>query len=408
MGIRIPIIGMDAMISSQKKLHPLVRLMKNDRGNFGIITAIVLPVTLATAGVAMDLTRMLQVRTELQNAADSAVLAAASAMSEKGLTKDEALKLAREYLAAQMANLDNSSGSSPLPEGIENNLKESALATATETANGPTGKFYDIKLSATYNVAMNGLTSLLGVKSVPVSATSSAQSATESKNALSMYLVLDRSGSMAENTNESYASTCYYSWGGKTYSYGCTKYITKIEALKTAVKNMADVLTKADPTKMYARTAAVSYNGSMQTPTAFEWGTAAVVNYVNALPADGFTDSSDAMARAYAQVRAATETTAHKNKNGQAPSRYILFMTDGANNHGSADTKTKKTCEDAKKEGIEIYTVAFMAPKGGQELLKACASSDSHYSEAESAAELVAQFKAIGEKASAAMTRLTN
>ncbi len=74
------------------------------------MTAILLPVTLATAGVAIDLTRMVEVRSELQNAADSAALAAASAMSEKGLTKDQAIKLAQEYLAAQMVNQAQNGG----------------------------------------------------------------------------------------------------------------------------------------------------------------------------------------------------------------------------------------------------------------------------------------------------------
>lgn len=396
------------MTSSPKRTHPLIRLMKSEGGNFGIMTAILLPVTLAAAGIAIDLTRTVQIKSELQNAADSAALAAASAMSEKGLTKAEAMKLAREFLAAQMANQVSSSGMTPLPEGFEKNIADTALVSAEETPNGPTGKIYDITINARYDVAMNGMTSLLGISTVPLEVSSSAKSATESKNALSMYLVLDRSGSMAENTNTSYQATCTYSWRGQTYSYACTKYYTKIEALKTAVKQLASVLDTADPSRIYARTAAVSYNSAMQTPTTFEWGTTKIINYVNALPADGGTDSSDAMAKAYAQVKADSELTAHKNKNGQVPSRYIVFMTDGDNNYTSADTKTRKTCDDAKAAGIEIYTVALMAPSRGKELLQYCASSDSHYSEAESAEELVAEFRAIGEKASAAMTRLTN
>jgi hypothetical protein len=48
-----------------------------------------------------------------------------------------------------------------------------------------------------------------------------------------------------------------------------------------------------------------------------------------------------------------------------------------------------------------------MAPQRGQELLRYCASSSSHYYEAEETAELVAAFKAIGERASAMISRLT-
>ncbi|SMC42936.1 TadE/TadG family type IV pilus assembly protein [Rhizobium sp. RU36D] len=401
------------MTGSHRKYNLLTRLMKSDGGNFGIMTAILLPVTLATAGVAIDLTRMVEVRSELQNAADSAALAAASAMSEKSLTKDEAIKLAQEYLAAQMVNqAQGGGGDEAVSDSMKDELEKATVVTATETANGPTGKIYDIKVTATYNVAMNGMTRLLGFNSMPVSVTSSTKSATESKNALSMYLVLDRSGSMAwvtESLNTSKTRCNNYTeaaWPDVAFRRPC--YISKIETLKTAVQNLADVLEEADPDHMYARTGAVSYNSSMQTPSSFTWGTASTVAYVDALPADGGTDSAAAMAEAFARVSAATETTAHKNKNGQVPSRYIVFMTDGDNNYSSADVATKKTCDDAKKAGIEIYTVAFMAPSRGKTLLKDCASSDDHYSEAESAAELVAEFKAIGEKASAAMTRLTN
>jgi len=49
-----------------------------------------------------------------------------------------------------------------------------------------------------------------------------------------------------------------------------------------------------------------------------------------------------------------------------------------------------------------------MAPSRGQSLLKYCATDLSHYFDANDAAELVAAFKEIGEKATETMTRLTN
>ena len=60
-----------------------------------------------------------------------------------------------------------------------------------------------------------------------------------------------------------------------------------------------------------------------------------------------------------------------------APRRHIVFMTDGDNNYTSADTETKATCETAKAAGVQIFSVAFMAPSKGQKLLQYCASSTS-------------------------------
>eukprot|EP01032_Pedospumella_encystans_P036333 gene36333-41110_t len=146
----------------------------------------------------------------------------------------------------------------------------------------------------------------------------------------------------------------------------------------------------------------------MQSPVAFDWGTTKVQSYVQALTATGGTDSSDAMARAHTDIIKSSEDTAHKTKNGQVPSKFIIFMTDGDNNYSSADTKTKATCDSAKTDGVQIFTVAFMAPSKGQALLQYCASSTSHYYDAQNAAELVAAFKEIGDKAVEASTRLTN
>jgi len=113
------------------------------------------------------------------------------------------------------------------------------------------------------------------------------------------------------------------------------------------------------------------------------------------------------MSTAYARLKAATENTAHKNKNGQIPTKYLVFMTDGDNNSTSDDTSTKATCTSDKADGIEIYTVAFMAPTRGQTLLKDCASSTSHYFQAENMAALISAFKVIGERTSAVVSRLT-
>ncbi len=71
--------------------------------------------------------------------------------------------------------------------------------------------------------------------------TATAQSTTESKNALSMYLVLDRSGSMAEDTSTINTAQptklVYYSCGTKkkpkTCSYEVDNYVIKIDALRS-------------------------------------------------------------------------------------------------------------------------------------------------------------------------------
>lgn len=392
------------------------RFCRDRAGNFGIATAVIIPVVAATAGVALDYNRMVQVRAALQDSADSAVLSAANALAKNNNMSDEAaLDLARKFMKAQFYNVvQGASGdTSDVP------ADEDPLAGAVgniERNSSSAGKTFDVTLSTSYTMPTNGMTGLLGWKEVTVGVTATAQATTESKNALSMYLVLDRSGSMAWDTSTVNAAqptkpayfSCGTRWNPKTCSYDVPNYVIKIDALKLAVANLTTQLNTADPENKYVRTAAVSYEAKMYSPVAFNWGTTHTLNYVQALIAEGGTDSSDAMTRAYKDIIKKSEDTAHKNKNGQAPSKFIVFMTDGDNNYSSADTKTKTTCENAKADGVEIFTVAFMAPSKGQALLEYCATSTSHYYDAQDAAELVAAFKEIGDKAVQASTRLTN
>lgn len=403
------------MVDTRKK-HTLFRAFMKDRGgNFGTMTAILLPVLLAGAGVAMDLAKLVQVRSALQDAADSAALSAASALAGKGITDEEAIALAKKFMAAQFKNT-NQSGALPTEqeEQAAQDLADTALASVHRTA-GASGatNTYQVTVNGQYDVSMNAFTKLLGYETVRIGVSSTSESTTESKNALSMYLVLDRSGSMGENTSTVNSAQPtkveYYSCGRRTCSRTVTNYVLKIDALKIAVADLVDQLDTADPEKKYVRTAAISYNSSSQTPTTFEWGTTTVTNYVNALTATGGTDSSNAFKTAYQKVTATSEVNAHIAKNGQKdPGKFIIFMTDGDNNYTSADTSTKAWCDSARAADVEVFSVAFMAPARGQALLSYCATDTSHYYDANDAAQLVAAFKEIGEKASMAATRLTN
>ena len=247
---------------------------------------------------------------------------------------------------------------------------------------------------------------IIGWPTIPVAVVSTAIGGKNAvtQNAFSMYLVLDRSGSMDYDSNSTYTTTCRLPWG---WTYQCTKSYTKMESLQMAVGDLMGQLKDADPDEKYVRTAAISYNQSAQTPVDFDWGESHVSAYVDALVPSGNTDSSRAFKTAYLALNNSTEDNQHKSKNGLVPSKFIVFMTDGANNVDNADRETKKWCDNARKKDIVVYTVAFMAPEQGQSLLKYCANTDADYFEAENTAELIAAFKSIGQTASKTAVRLT-
>ncbi|PDT80651.1 TadE/TadG family type IV pilus assembly protein [Sinorhizobium sp. BJ1] len=401
-----------------------IRMLKDRSGNFGMMTAVAAPLLFAAGGVSIDMANMLMTKNQLQDATDAAALAAASALVSDDQPDIAAAKeLARKFLKTQAGGTTTPDAPADGEDGASSGAASStptwddvntAEVNITETPNGAKGKIFQVTVVNKRVIEFNAMTRLLGTDSIELEASSTAESATETKNALSMYLVLDRSGSMAWKTNTinttkkscpNYTESNWSRYPNLWASSPC--YVTKIDALKTAVRDLLAQLLVADPDQIYVRTAAVSYNASQDAAGTLAWGTSNTASYVNALVAIGGTASGSAFKTAYQKVSADTENTAHAAKNGQVPTKYIVFMTDGENNYANDDTVTKQWCDTAKANKVEIYSVAFMAPQRGQELLRYCASSSSHYYEAEETAELVAAFKAIGERASAMISRLT-
>jgi Flp pilus assembly protein TadG/uncharacterized protein YegL len=401
-------------------------MLKDRGGNFGMMAALATPLILAAGGVAIDLANMVTMKNQMQDAADAAALAAASALVAKtNETPEKAKEIALNFLRAQSAGSPtdgwDGSGDGVAFKSASADLEsddvppvDEATVDIIEGSNGATGKTFKVSIVNKRSIEFNAMTRLLGQKWTQLETRATAESATETKNALSMYLVLDRSGSMAwkTNTKDTTKTSCpnytEANWG-KYPNLKATSpcYVTKVDALKTAVKDLLTQLKTADPKEVYVRTAAVSYNSAQDTAGNIAWGTAGTGTYVNALVATGGTASGNAFKTAYGKVTATTEDTAHKAKNGQVATKYIVFMTDGDNNNTSDDTVTLQWCDTARKNNVQVYTVAFMAPDRGQKLLKACATTAANYFEADEAADLIAAFKAIGEKASAMATRLT-
>ncbi len=395
--------------------HQLLSEFLADRkGNFAVISAFLIPVGVASAELAMDISNVMAERTRVQAAADSAAIAAGAALANEEMTVDQAKQFAVNFVKGQLnqelgaiAKSQQQSGPTGPYAGFD--IGNCTQVTATQSTGVGTTKVFDVTVSTCLQKKLTVLGAFYGGSVQTLKATGSTKSMTASQKALSMYLVLDRSGSMAENTDTVTGTATYsYSCGWRKTCTGTkTTYLTKIDALKQAADALLKQISSADPDQYYARLGAVSYNSAMDTPQALAWGTVAVSNYVNALVASGGTDSSNAFKQAYQAVTSATEVSLHQTKNGQTPDKFIVFMTDGENNYTSADTATKQWCDSARAAGVQVYSIAFMAPATGQALLSYCATDARHFFAANNAGDMIAAFKYIGEKAVSATTRLT-
>ena len=206
-----------------------------------------------------------------------------------------------------------------------------------------------------------------------------------------MYLVLDRSGSMGWRDRQP-----RWRWNGRRWVFDRGTGEIRMTSLKKAVNSLYQQFEEQDPEHNYVRTGGSAYQSRIQ-------GRAKWTGVPNILIA-----SLRVCEQMVAQIQAAQcrmlrsnlkgdkEHKEHLDKNKGNPQRYILFMTDGENNRTSYDISTLRHCTNAKNDNITVYTVAFHAPTRGQNLLKACATSEDHYYKAENSSELVAIFKEIG------------
>ncbi len=403
------------MIAGSDLLRAFKQLLRDRAGNFGILTAISIPVLAVAGGIAIDVTNMSLSHSELQAATDAAALASATALADGSATTTTAKDLANNFVLGQMSNY--LAGNTD----AANSLKAATTTTVTKTTDSSGNSGYSVVVNASYSMSVNSMTRLIGQNSMNISASSTSVSGKTSetqKNALSMYFVLDRSGSMDETTdtvNAEQPTICTKTRQNGTCKTTATNYYTKMESLKIATANLATQLNSADPNMMYVRTGADSYNSVAQTPTALAWGTSGVTSYVNNLTSSGSTNSAPAFTAAVDALTKTSTTSGltyeqlqHKDKSGVInPTMYIVFMTDGDNNVSNADTKTKEQCDKARSNGIHVYTIAFMAPENGQALLKYCATSTSDYFTPQSAADLFKAFTTIATETSKQMTLLT-
>lgn len=441
------------------------RLMKDRAGNFGIMTAVMLPVLLGVAGVAIDLTRVMEEKNQLQALADSATLGAASAMADKGtMTEAEAEEMGTSILVGQKMQEYEKAGMDPNTlAATRAELKKNTEADAKITIASNTAANYTVTMTTGYDVPLNGLTAMLGFTKMHINVTSTSQAGREG-NALSMYLALDESGSMAwdtttvdvTNPTKTVMKSVYeenyvcgtkgngkpkYCTGYHDVATSVPNYVTKMASLKAAAGTMFFELGKADPDKTLIRVGADSYDDKTKAEQPIGWGETDVSTYITNLPAvpDGGTDATGALTNALNALKVANtkEKNAHAVQNNTSFERFIVFMTDGemtgnsSSWNSSIDAKVRELClaaksdgqtdavktklkngdvltEEEKSKGIKIYTIAFMAPDKGKSLLNYCSSGAGYYYEPTNMTQLVQSFGEIARKAAKTGTRLTN
>ncbi len=338
----------------------LTKYFKDTVGAFAIYFAIALMVLMMGVGIAIDLSSMQNNQTRLQDLADTMALAGAGVKTQAINPRKDA---AMAYFNANASFAENLT--------VNDSPRISVDPSSSEVG---------VTLSAKYEPFLLGM---FGVGDKPIVVRATSSYGKESTAPLSLGFAFDVSGSMGQRTSD-----------GET----------RIEVLKKATRDLFDVLLEDDDsagaTEAALSTTYASYNTALVQSKALAHGYRHVEDDVQRFVANGGTNSTPALQYISDQIIDAQRR--------QPPnwSGYIIFMTDGDNNNPSSDVDTLKICRDLESEGIAVYTVAFEAPKKGQDLLRNCASDPKNFFNAANGKALRKAFKDIAKSVEQAVVRI--
>lgn len=302
---------------------------RDQQGNVALMFGFILLVMMGMLAIAIDLSKAYNLRSSLIDIADSAALAGA-------------------YVAA--TDTENR-------EAIVQEVIDFHVASSDFQNMQPTIHFDDTNselLVTLHGQVETSFAGFFGFSKINVAGQSVTSFAQDEFAPISMAFVLDVSGSMNQSSSS----------GG-----------SKIDALQNAVETMFNVIEDTAPRKdvlqTNIRTGMTAFDIDLveehTVPMGFGWTT--VEHEVFQLNPGGDTNTTPAFDLAFQML-------ANDSHNPDNLRKFIILMTDGENDDLAENVNTVLLCNQAKAQGLQVFTVAFEAPELGQDLLRACASGN--------------------------------
>jgi Flp pilus assembly protein TadG len=411
----------------------LTSFLKNTSGNFAIAFGLMMfPLALAV-GAAVDTANANYVKTSLQKAADAAALAGGS---QPDIKDKDLEKIVKDWASANGA------------EGVLASIKR--INGKKDTKEGT----FSVEISGKMNTTLMGL---LGIQTLDVGAVSAVNLGTR---ALELSLALDVTGSM--NQRMPTGETRMQALQAAAINMISTLDRQKQSAaeLKVGVVPFAAYVNIGKGTGSGANTSGGGPNwdgcvGSRGNETSAEISTSET-NYplvesvdcptseiqalhsnlgksksvIASLTPGGYTYIPDGVLwgmNVLTPESPYNQGMDESEKRKKQGIKALVVMTDGDNTvapmeapyrrpassraeqpeiKGKADQLTLEACNEAKKLGIEVFTVSFMITnEESEQMLQECATSAAQYFNADNSAQLTDAFQAIGKKL--AQLRLT-
>lgn len=342
----------------------LEKYLSDEGGNIALIFSFTSLLLLMGTGMAIDANKKISAKQKIADMADRTALASALvARDGNGVRK----KAAKEFFDKNRDAISNVN-----VFGVPSIVFDDSAKEVTVTVN------------AKAEYAFMGM---FGHKDDVVSASATVGYAIDYVPPISIAFAFDTSGSMQLLTTDGQV---------------------KIEALEQATGDLFGAMLDASEQPALLETALTTafstYNTDLIINDTPRQGYQHILDTMSDDPlfsADGGTNSTPSIQFAVDQLTAQKAAETDSKWSG-----HLVFMTDGDNNDPASDTDTLAICNAAKAQGYTIYTVAFAAPKKGEDLLEDCASSKGNAFKSKNAKKLKESFEIIGEELGEATLRI--
>jgi Flp pilus assembly protein TadG len=399
--------------------------LRNDRGSVVPMFAVCIGAVFAAVGAAIDYSRAVAVRTQMQAAVDAAAIMLAKEAAN--LTTTQLTEKAQTYFAT---NFKDPQGKKMVAiptftnEGGTNRIKLAAsgsidttifrifgqnqmdLRTETEVVWGMRRLELALALDNTGSMLQSG--KLAALKTAAHNLIDTLKATSKKKDDIRVAIVPFTTFVNVDAKKNKKASWIDFSDWTEFESIGIeaglsTEWVSKTGAKWTGCvndRNQPYDVQDTAPTTADTRFQAVECVNpvSLQQLTS-KWKD--LHDKIDEMKGDGTTNVTIGLAWAWHAL-----STGAPLKGGSAPAKdldkVVILLTDGDNTENrwwtvssAIDKRTEAACTNIKKEGIKVYTVRVI--EGNQTLLRNCASASNMYFEVAQASQLNAVFKSIAD-----------
>ncbi len=392
-----------------RKLRSLVSRFKNDnKGTVAVITGVTLIPVMLCAGIAVDYTRIAHTRGLVDDALDAAVLMAGQSLSEGRNVNAQFQEEFEDFFRANIngrtkllndvnivsfdANPTTGEISAVAKSSIDMTfmriIGKDRINIRSETGAIFSSKKIELAMMLDVTGSMGREGKLAALKVAATDAVNILLPTTSTNNKMRIALVPYSSsvnvGNLSRLVSTNRRNQCVTE--RRRNRFNDASYRTsKVRGRDANCPEQEVVPLTANPAPLKATIGSLSARGRTAGHLGVSW------SYYTLSPKWSAAWGGDATPGNYANTKV---------------KKIVLLMTDGEFNTvytggGDSASFAISTCADMKRQGIEIYTVAFKAPIAAQSTLRSCASDEGgdskYYFSADNANELKMAFRTIAQ-----------